>query len=136
MPLSKQKKQSTPNWLTELPQGLFIRTEKGHFYVQSDKSRYYFLTDRVLDSWAPQRIIEVSEDDAAVRKLIIMAKMRFRNGSLLYHHGSGSMFLVADSKLRRITNPLTMELLNLKRQDAVWISDEELNLHEMGQELK
>lgn len=127
-----RKKSSKPRLLSEYPSGVFLHTEKGYFYVHSPTVRYYFLTRRVLDSWSPQTIIEASEDDAAVKQLTIFAKMKFRNGSLLYSQANGSMYLVSGSKLRRITNPFALDALNLHRKDAVWVSPDELNLHEMG----
>lgn len=131
-----QSKSPTPKSLpTEYPPGVFLHTEKGYFYVTAPRKRYYFLTTRVLDSWAPQRIIECSESDEAVRKLTIFSKMKFRNGSLLYHHADGSMYLVSEGKARKITNPFVLDHLNIDRKDAVWISTEELRLQELGNEL-
>jgi hypothetical protein len=61
--------------------------------------------------------------------------MKFRNGSLLYSQANGSMYLVSDGKLRHITNPDVLDQLAINRNEAVWVSKEELNLHEMGLEL-
>lgn len=58
--------------------------------------------------------------------------MKFRDGSLLYHHGTGKMYLVSTKKLRRIQSPFVMDQLNLKFKDAVWVTDEEIQLHETG----
>ncbi len=130
------KKKSTPlqTSLTqkpnEYPPGSFLRTEKGLFYVFNDTKRYRFITYRVLESWAPQRIWEASETDEAVQKLNIFAKMRFRNGSLLYYHQDGKMYLVSKNKLRHVPNPGAYGL-----KDAVWINEDEFNLHEIGKPL-
>lgn len=94
-----------------------------------------FITDRVLESWAPQRIIETSEAEPAVQRLRVSSKMKFRNGSLLYSQASGKMYLVSDSKLRHITNPDVLEGLGAQRDDAVWVGMDEINLHEMGEPL-
>jgi hypothetical protein len=131
----RQPKKQPSQKPTEYPSGVFLHTEKGYFYVFKGNQRYLFLTTRVLDSWAPQRIIECSEDDAAVKRLTIFSKMKFRNGSLLYSQANGSMYLVSDGKLRHITNPDVLEQLAIERKSAVWVSKEELNLHEMGLEL-
>src|SRR6478752_1305125 len=103
----RRKKQSSPTalTLTNLPVGTFIKTEAGHFYVFSDKHRYRFTTTRVLDSWKPQRVVSCSESDAAVAKLKVFSKMKFRNGSLLYCQADGKMYLVSENKLRHITSP-------------------------------
>jgi len=126
---SQQKPRQKPS---EYPAGIFLHTEKGYFYVYSPTKRYRFITTRVLESWSPQRIIECSEEDPAVKKLKVVSKMKFRNGSLLYSQASGRLYLVSDNLLRHITNPDWLEMLSLDRASAVWISKEEIQLHEMG----
>lgn len=118
--------------LNEYPQGTFIKSEKGYFYVLSSARRLRFTSTRVLDSWAPQRIVEVSESDAAVSKMRVAGKMKFRNGSLLYCQADGKMYLVSDNKIRHIRSPDILSGLNMRRQDAVWVSYDETQLHEEG----
>lgn len=131
-----RKKSSTPkSSATEYPAGVFLHTEKGFFYVFGPGRRYRFLTKRVLDSWAPQRVIECAESDAAVVKLKIISKMKFRNGSLLRSTIDGKIYLVSEGKLRHITNPDIFGQLAMDPYQAVWVSKDELNLHEMGPEL-
>lgn len=130
----RQKKQ-TQRLRNEFPADVFLSTEKGYFYVVSPTKRYRFTTKRVLDSWSPQRIIDASEDEPGVKKLRIVSKMKFRNGSLLFSQSTGKMYLISGKKLRHITNPDVLDNLSLRRQDAVWVSKEEINLHEMGEPL-
>lgn len=132
---SRAKLSQTTSQLSEYPAGTFIQTEKGYFYVHSATARYRFITKRSLDSWNPQRIVVTSEDHPAVRKLRIMAKMKFRNGSLLYSQPDGKMYLISEGKLRHITNPDVLPALSLERKEAVWVSEDEINLHQMGREL-
>lgn len=129
------KQRKTLSLPTEYPAGTFLHTEEGYFYVVSATKRYRFLTTRVLDSWAPLKVIEASEHEDAVSRLRVVSKMKFRNGSLLYSHASGKMYLVSDSKLRHITNPDWLDWLGFKRTEAVWVSAAEINLHEMGASL-
>lgn len=139
MKLRKQKSLTAKSFQTpkpsEYPQGTFLKTELGHFYVYSNTARYRFTTNRVLESWSPQRISEASEKDPAVEKLTIFAKMKFRNGSLLYCQANGKMYLISGNKARLITNPDWLTHLNFKRSDAVWVSLDEINLHEIGANL-
>jgi hypothetical protein len=121
--------------ISEYPEGTFIKTEKGYFYVVSDVKRYRFTTSRVLDSWAPQRIIETTENNPAVKRLRIAAKMKFRNGSLLYCQADGKMYLVSNKKVRHIKSPDILTGLSMKRKDAVWVSEDEIKLHEEGEPL-
>jgi hypothetical protein len=121
-----------PVLIDTFPAGTFIKTEKGFFFVFSDKKRFRFLNKRVLDSWSPHRIVSCLEADPAVSKLRVSSKMKFRNGSLLYSQADGSMYLISDGLARRIKNAEVLTFLNIKRKDAVWVSSEEINLHERG----
>lgn len=117
------------------PPSSFIKTEKGYFYVFSENKRYRAISERVLNSWSPQRIIETTESDPAVQKLRISSKLKFRNGSLIYLHQTGSIFLIVNARKRRIMNPLVLENIGAKPSDAVWVTPEEANLHEDGEEI-
>ena len=130
----KQIKQ-TRSLPSEFPNGTFLKTEKGHFYVRSNVKRLRFITDRVLASWSPLRIVEASEADPVVEKMKIWSKMVFRDGSLLYSHANGKMYLISDGKRRPITNPFWLEHLGASLKDAVWVSQDEINLHEEGEPL-
>lgn len=115
------------------PSGTFLHTEKGYFYVVSASKRFRVISKRVLESWSPPRVVETTEAAAANHR--IAAKLKFRNGSLLYSQANGKMFLVSDNQLRHITNPDWLDWLNLDRRKAVWVSQEEINLHELGDPL-
>lgn len=122
--------------VTEYPQGVFLKTEKGYFFVHSNTTRLHVTTKRVLNSWSPQQVIITSEGDHAVKALrISTSKMKFRNGSLLYSQASGRMYLVSANKLRHIINPDVLTALGRKRSAAVWVSLDEINLHEKGEPL-
>jgi hypothetical protein len=75
---------------TKYPNGTFVKTEKGFFYIVSPTKRYRFTHTRVLDSWNPQRIVETTE--AAVAKYRIASKMKYRNGSLINNLGDGRIW--------------------------------------------
>jgi|SRR6478736_1584112 len=125
--------------LPEYPPGTFLRTENGCFYVVRLKSgtavRYAVLTDRVLQSYNPVKVVEASEAHPAVAKLRVLGKLKFRDGSLLYSQASGRMYLVSEHKLRHIVNPDWLSHLGFKREEAVWVSLDEINLHEKGEPL-
>lgn len=115
------------------PVGSFIETEAGYFYISGSAKRFRFLSKRVLDSWAPHRVIETTE--AAVKNYRIAAKMGFRNGSLIHNIADGKIYLVEASKKRHITSPDVLERLGASRNDVVSVSLAEINLHETGEEL-
>lgn len=125
--MKKYQPTTTP---TEYPAGTFLHTESGYFYIKGPGKRLRFITKRVLDSWMPHRVVETTE--AAVSKYRVTGKVKFRNGSLLYSQASGRMYLVSENKLRHITNPDVLTIIGAERSDAVWVSLEEINLHEEG----
>lgn len=128
-----RKKPSLPTKPTKYPEGTYIHTEKGHFYISTAQTRFRFITERILESWAPHRVAESTE--AALSSYRVAGKMKFRNGSLLYSQASGKMYLVSDKKIRHIRNPDVLDLIGAKRSEAVWVSSAELRLHEEGEPL-
>jgi hypothetical protein len=128
------KQNLLPTTPQRYPNGTFVETEKGYFYILSPEKRLRILTQRVLDSWAPHRVAKATE--AAVSSYRVAAKMKFRNGSLLYSQASGKMYLVSDNKIRHIRNPDVLSLIGAHRNDAVWVSAAEIKLHEEGEPLE
>lgn len=129
-----KRKNKTPSQfqIDSYPAGTFITTEKGTYFVNGPK-RLPFITQRVLDSWSPIRIIKTTEDHPAVKSLKVGMPMKFRNGSLLYSHASGRMYLIIQGRLRHVTNPDVIEALGFSRSDALPVSLAEINLHEKGE---
>lgn len=138
MHLNRRKKQQarpSSQQISCYPPGTFIQTEKGWFYVKDGSTRLTILTDRLLDSYNPIRVVTTTEGHPAVAPLRVAGKLKFRNGSLLYSHASGKMYLISQGKLRHVTNPDVLTELGFKRSDAVWVSLDEINLHERGEPL-
>lgn len=129
-----KKHQSPPTNPTVYPIGSFLKTEKGYFYIASPNKRYRMISQRLLDSWSPHRVIETSE--AAVATYRIVAKMKFRNGSLLHNIGDGKIYLISEGLRRHVTNPDALTLIGAVRKDIVSVSLDEIHLHEIGEELK
>lgn len=128
-PLKKKSSRQIPTDPTEYPSGVFIRTEKGYFYIASPSKRYYLPSKNNLLSWAPPRVIETTE--SAVRAYRVAAKMKFRNGSLLYSHADGNIYLVVSGK-RCLIDKEVLAKINASVSDAIDVSPDELNLHELG----
>lgn len=125
--------KSLPTTATDYPVGTFIRTEKGHFYIAGPNKRFRFIHKRVVDSWFPVRIVETSE--AAVGNYRIVAKMGFRNGSLIHNIADGKIYLVESNKRRHVQSPDVLERLGASKVDVVSVSLDEINLHEVGDDL-
>lgn len=130
----RARAKSLPSTPVEYPIGTFIETEKGYFYIATPAKRYRLLSERVLVSWRPHRLVKTTE--AAVQRYRISAKMKFRNGSLLYNLADGKLYLVEEGKRRHITNPDVFPRIGATTREAVTVSQTELNLHELGEELR
>lgn len=133
--LRRPRKADLPTSPVEYPSGVFIHTEKGYFYISGPGKRLRCTTKRVLDSWKPHRVIETTE--AAVANYKVKAKIRFRNGSLIYSMADGKLYLISDNLRRHIQSPEAAERIGAPggRRDAVCVSAAEINLHEEGEPL-
>lgn len=133
----RRKRIDPPTEPLEYPSGTFIRTEKGYFYIVNQTKRYRLITERAVKSWSPQRIVETSE--AAVSKYRIAAKMKFRNGSLIWNVSDGKIYLIESGKRRWVVSPDVFIRLGLDpsktMKEVIWVGREEINLHELGEDL-
>lgn len=115
------------------PSGVFIHTEKGYFYIHGEGKRMRIISERVLASWTPQRIIKTTE--AAVSKYRVTSKIRFRNGSLIWNISDGKMYLIENGTRRHITSPDVLTRIGATTKDVVAVSLDEINLHPEGESL-
>ena len=132
--LKRSRVVSKPNGPVEYPVGSFVKTEAGYFYISSNTKRMRFISKRVLDSWNPPRVILTSE--TALSKYRVVSKMKFRSGSLIHNLGDGKIYLISENKRRQITNPDVLTQIGGTLKDVISVSTEEINLHEIGDELK
>ena len=138
-------RRKSPEWVkpttpVDYPSGTFIRTEKGYFYIVNSSKRYRITSTRVLSSWSPQRVVDTTE--AAVGKFKIAAKMKFRNGSLIWNIADGKIYLIENGKRRWLKNPEWFYRLGLNPSDLKWnmqrvqqVSADEIAIHELGEDL-
>lgn len=136
----RRKTPTPPTTPTDYPVGTFLETEKGFFYVAGRMKRYRITSRRVLDSWSPQRVVKTTE--AAVRHYRCTAKMKFRNGSLIWNLSDGKIYLIENGKRRWLKNPDWFFHLGLDPSDLKFnmkritlVSLDELNLHPEGEDL-
>jgi hypothetical protein len=112
---------------------VFIHTEKGYFFIVNASKRYRLISERAVASWRPHRIVETTE--AAVSKYRIAAKMKFRNGSLIHNLADGKIYLIVDGKRCQMVSPEALDRIGAKLSEAVTVSKDEINLHELGEEI-
>lgn len=115
------------------PSGVYVHTEKGYFFIHEQGKRMRIVSERVLASWAPQRVIRTTE--AAVSKYKVTSKIRFRPGSLIYSIADGKMYLIEKEYRRHITSPDALSRIGATTNDAAVVSLDEINLHPEGEPL-
>lgn len=130
-----------PTTPTEYPAGTFIKTEAGYFYIVDQAKRFRIMSKRCLDSWSPQRVANTTE--AAVVRYRISSKLRFRNGSLIWNISDGRIYLIENGKRCWVKNPEWFYTLGLDPADlrfnmskVMCVSQADLNLHELGEDLE
>lgn len=128
----KRHKKSLVSKPTVYPDGVCVKTPSGVFLIKGQK-RYRIPTRRVLDSWAFPLLIETTEE--AVAHYPIVAKVGFRDGSLIYNFSDGKIYLISNNKRRQITSPDALSILGLTRSDAVSVSSYEVNLQHIGADI-
>lgn len=135
MPLWKRRQHQTPE--AELPQepvdypsGVCVRTETGTFYIKGD-FKYPVKTPRIQDSWSFHTVIETT--DKAISKYLRGKPLGFRDGTVIYDFSSGRTFFIADNKRRHVVEPNALARFGRDfKRDAVWVSEEEANMHQDG----
>lgn len=128
--LRRAPKPVLPTSPVEYPSGVFIHTEKGYFYIHGEGKRMRIISERVLASWSPQRIIETTE--AAVVNYKITSKIRFRNGSLIWNLSDGKLYLIENGERRHITSPEALARIGAVKDDAQVVSLDEVTIHPEG----
>lgn len=129
----KAPKFQPPTSKTDYPSGVAIETEQGVFYVRGGK-RYRIPTDRIRDSWAFSQIVPSTE--AACKHLKIAGTLGFRDGTHVVDVTDGKNYLISDNKKRLIVDPDVWQNLGLDYNQAVTVSQYEVNLHADGEVLK
>ncbi len=122
---------------TDFPIGTFVYSERGYFYILNATKRYRIISNRVLESWNPPRVVLATED--ALVNYKIGAKLKFRNGSLIRNVADGRIYLIEGGKRRHIVSPDAFNVIgvdySLIDNYVTPVSDEETLLHEEGKAL-
>lgn len=136
MRLRQRKSHQTPTTQipskpSTYPSGIAVRTENAHYYIHSDGKRYRIPTKRILESWNYPLVVDSSET-ALKNYPIALAKIGFRDGTLLNNFADGKLYLVSAGKLRQVTDPEVFERLGVNHLMAIVVSDAEINLMKVG----
>lgn len=130
-PKSRAELPSTP---VEYPSGICLKTERGAYYLKADGKRYRIPTQAILDSWSFPFVVDTSEA-ALANYPVAVSKMGFREGTLLNNIADGRLYLVSAFKIRHITDPAVLNRLGVTREDAMIVSDAEIKMMKVGEEI-
>lgn len=132
---SKQKTQTPlPSNPVQYPSGVCVVTDKGRYLINKDGKRYRIATERVFESWNFPIVVNTSE--AALKNFpVAVTRLGFRDGTLLNNMADGKLYLVSAGKARHVTGPDILASLGLKPVDAWYVSQAELNLMKIGEDI-
>ncbi|MGA1048239.1 MAG: hypothetical protein ACO3UU_09525 [Minisyncoccia bacterium] len=116
---------------TNFPSGLAARTDKCTYWIKDGK-RYKLISDRAAKSWS---FTTVNATEAALSKFKVVGKLGFRDGTLIKNISDGKIYLISQNKKRHITSPDVFNNFGLDRSKIIEVSEEEVNMHDLGESL-
>lgn len=131
--LPEFKTPEIPETPTKYPAGVLLLTETGKWYLMGKQGKFLIPNERVLASWDFYNIVYTS--DIALSKTPTLRKLGFRNGTLIKNIADAKLYLISEDKRRQILNPDVLNLLFLNEEDAILVSQDEINLHQEGEPL-
>jgi hypothetical protein len=131
--LRRKPSPSLPREPVDYPVGTFVHSPSGYYFIHSPDKRLKIISKRCLDSWAPIRVVETSNE--ALSRYRVYSKLKFRNGSLLHSFADGRLYLVVGGQRRPIVSPDVFDRIGAQPRDATSVSLAELELHPLGEEL-
>lgn len=108
-----------------------MHSPSGFWFVKGAR-KHKIISGRVLASWNFPRVVEVS--DESIAHLTSFGRLGFRDGTLVQSM-AGQVYIISESKRRKVTSPDWFDILAIDFNDAVVVSDEELELHGEGEVL-
>ena len=117
--------------LSDFPVGTCVYDGSKHWYLQG-KYKRAILTKRVFKSWDFPFVVKVSPEFTA--SLLKAKPLKFRNGTVI-RAMDGKAYVISEGKRRLIANPDYLSAFGLKLRDIEYVSNVELELHELGEDL-
>lgn len=114
-----------------IPSGLAVKTDKGIYWVKDNK-RFKLISDRAAKSWAFTTVLATEQ---AISSMKVVGKLGFRDGTLIKNISDGKMYLVSQNKRRHIVDPDSFLKYGLDRSRVVEVSESEVNMHDLGDNL-
>lgn len=107
--------------------GLFYKTEKGYFYVRSNK-RYKVYSERCFASWA---VLPIETEFKNLSAIPYAGILGFRDGSIIHNLADGKIYVVSDNKKLQLKTPDAFPEGWIEKY-KVLVDDNEANLHKDG----
>lgn len=101
-------------------------------YLVKPKGLYRFGSERVFESWKYMAGECLPEN---IEHLPVLGVLGFREGSLLSKFSDGTLHLVSNNKTRHIVSPDALDMYGLLGRRIWEVSDDEFNLHDIGEKL-
>ena len=130
----KQSKNIHPPLTTlpnNFPSGIAIKTENGTYWIKDGK-RFKLISERAEKSWS---FVTVIATENAITPIKMAGKLGFRDGTLIKNIADGKMYLVSQNKRRQIVDPDTFAKYGLDRNNLIEVSEYEINMHDLGENL-
>lgn len=134
MNLLRKNKDRYPVLGKEYPTHICIQTPDGLYYLNGDKKRYRITSREVFESWSFDFVVDALEDEVK-HYPVAVTNLSFRNGSLLYNIKDATLYIVSGSMLRQITSPDVLRRLGLSFDDALVVSNSDINSMKKGSDL-
>ena len=134
MPRIRRQKSIQPILITlptSFPSGIAVKTDKATYWIKDNK-RFRLISDRAADSWSFPTVLA---SESALSGFKVAGKLGFRDGTLIKNIADGKMYLVSQNKRRHINSPDVFTKYGLDRSKVVEVSDEEVNMHDLGEDL-
>ena len=116
---------------TSIPSGLAVKTNSGVYWVKDNK-RFKLISDRAAKSWA---FTTINATDQAISSIKIAGKLGFRDGTLIKNISDGKLYLISQNKKRHIVDPDIFIKYGLDRSKVIEVSNLEVEMHELGENL-
>lgn len=135
MTLFRKKKTPLPSSPKDIivPDGTVIEANGFYFLVKGGK-KYRILSERILQSQNYPRIVRVTPKAAnAIPNAV--AKIGFRDGTVVKDVTNSGYYLISNTKKRLITSPDVFWQLGIDLNDCILASQEEILIHEGGENI-
>lgn len=116
---------------TNFPSGIAVKTDKATYWIK-DSKRFKLISDRAAESWSFPTVLA---EESALSGFKLAGKLGFRDGTLIQNIADGKMYLVSQNKRRHINSPDVFNKYGLDRSKLIEVSDAEVNMHELGEDL-